>query len=66
MKASPDIDCVFLNAGIQSGGNFAKPETVNLAEYDESIKINYTSIVHLTHAFVPYFIAKTTPTSFIL
>ncbi|KAK3071543.1 hypothetical protein LTS18_014838, partial [Coniosporium uncinatum] len=29
-SAHPDVDCVFMNSGIQRGFNFAKPETVDL------------------------------------
>jgi len=30
MKSHPDLDCVFLNSGMQRGANFRKPETLNV------------------------------------
>jgi short-subunit dehydrogenase involved in D-alanine esterification of teichoic acids len=46
-KEHPDIDCVFLNSGIQRGFNFTKPETVDLDKLDQEFTINYTSFVHM-------------------
>jgi len=54
MESHPDIDCVFLNGGIQRHFNFAKPETVDLNTFDEEFKTNYTSYIHMTTAFLPY------------
>jgi len=66
MKQSPDIDCIFLNAGIGGSENFAKPETLDLERFNYAIKINFTAHVALVHAFTPFLIAKDSPTSFIL
>ena len=43
----PDIDCVFLNSGIQRAFSFAKPEKVDLDIFDTELTTNYTSYVHL-------------------
>ncbi|KAH8668391.1 hypothetical protein BX600DRAFT_538332 [Xylariales sp. PMI_506] len=54
LQQHPDLDCVVLNSGIQRPFNFAKPETVDLAVFDEELLTNYTSFVHLTTAFLPH------------
>lgn len=66
MTKSPDIDCLFLNAGVQSAADFSKPETVDLAKFNSEININFNSYVALVHAFIPFFKAKGTPTGIIL
>jgi short-subunit dehydrogenase involved in D-alanine esterification of teichoic acids len=66
MKVSPDIDCLFLNAGIQSAADFSQPESVDLAKFNSEVNINFTSYVALVHAFIPYLKSKSTPTSIIL
>jgi len=64
-SASPDLDCVFLNAGVQRHHNFTKPETVELEGFYREMDVNFSSFVALTHAFIPFFISKESPTSFI-
>ena len=66
MAKSPDIDCIFLNAGIQSSVDFSKPETVDLAKFNAEVNTNFTSYVALVHAFIPFLKAKGTPTGIIL
>jgi short-subunit dehydrogenase involved in D-alanine esterification of teichoic acids len=66
MKQSPDIDCVFLNAGLAGTSNFSKPETVDLERFNYEMKINFTAQVVLVHAFTPFLLAKDSPSSFIL
>jgi len=61
----PDLDSIVLNAGMQVPFNFAKPETVSMEKYNSETLLNYTSLVALTHAFLPFFLAKSTPTSII-
>lgn len=56
--AYPSIDCVFLNAGIQSSFDFSKPETVDLKEFQTEIGVNFMSFVALSHGFLPYLISK--------
>jgi len=62
---SPDIDCIFLNAGVQSFGDFSKPETVDLAKFNAEVTTNFTSYVALVHAFIPFLKSKGTPTGII-
>jgi short-subunit dehydrogenase involved in D-alanine esterification of teichoic acids len=61
----PDLDCVFLNSGIQRGFNFAKPETVNMDVVSEEFTTNYLSYLALTTAFLPFLQAKNTESSLI-
>jgi short-subunit dehydrogenase involved in D-alanine esterification of teichoic acids len=64
-KAHPDLDCVFLNSGIQRMHNFAKPETIKLDAINEEITTNYLSYLHLTTAFMPHLQQVKGETSFI-
>lgn len=50
----PDLDCVFLNSGIQRGFDFSKPETVDLDVLELEFRTNYLSYMHLTTAFIPF------------
>ena len=62
----PDLDCVFLNAGIQRNHDFSKPETVKIEDFHEEMRLNFGSFVDITHGFLPFFLAKEkTPTSFV-
>jgi short-subunit dehydrogenase involved in D-alanine esterification of teichoic acids len=64
-KAHPDLDCVFLNSGIQRVHNFAKPDTVDLDVIQEEMTTNYTSFLYLTNAFMPHLQSLGKDTSFI-
>lgn len=66
MRMSPDIDCVFLNAGVQRRYDFSQPEKVNLAEFNSEMNVNFSSFVALTHAFLPFLMGKTSQTSLVL
>ncbi|KAB8217453.1 hypothetical protein BDV33DRAFT_193535 [Aspergillus novoparasiticus] len=61
----PDIDCVFLNAGVQRQHNLTSQETFKLGEFLHEVHVNFTSLVTLAHVFLPYLTAKTEPVSFI-
>ncbi|KAI4593386.1 hypothetical protein KJ359_009917 [Pestalotiopsis sp. 9143b] len=50
----PDLDCVVVNAGIQRAFDFAHPQNVDLAAFDEETATNYTAPVHLAAAFLPH------------
>ncbi|KAF2830319.1 NAD(P)-binding protein [Ophiobolus disseminans] len=60
-----DLDSVFLNAGIQRGFDFSKPETVDLGLLEMEFRTNYLSYMHLTHAFTPFLQKREKQTSFI-
>lgn len=53
-KKHPDLDCVWMNSGLQRAVNWAKPESVDLDKMDLEMKTNYTANMHLTKAFLPY------------
>ncbi|KAF7161693.1 hypothetical protein CNMCM5623_007180 [Aspergillus felis] len=59
---SPDIDCVFFNAGFQLPSDFSSPETIDLAAYHQIMHVNYTAAVTLATAFLPFLSGKTTAT----
>ncbi|CAK4023349.1 short-chain dehydrogenase oxidoreductase [Lecanosticta acicola] len=61
--AHPDIDFVYLNAGVQRALDFTKPETVDLDTCELELKTNYNAPVYLTKALLPYLTAKSQPTA---
>ncbi|GAB7356696.1 hypothetical protein MBLNU459_g7405t1 [Dothideomycetes sp. NU459] len=65
MKSHADIDCVFLNSGIQRGFDFSKPETVDKGVLYEEFNTNYLSYLHLVLAFTPHLQKQSKETSFI-
>lgn len=65
-KEYPDIDSVFYNAGLQRQSDFASPKAVDIAEFHQQIHVNYIAAVSLVHAFLPFLLGKTGPTSIIL
>ncbi|KAJ5970872.1 uncharacterized protein N7479_000790 [Penicillium vulpinum] len=65
MKESPDIDSIVLNAGVQNTYDLADLDKFNLPAFLEEVKINFSSFVSLTHAFLPYLQKNPDPTSFI-
>lgn len=50
----PDLDCIFLNAGIQRHLNWREPESVNLDSFEKELTTNFVSYIHLTKAFLPH------------
>ncbi|RYO79650.1 hypothetical protein DL764_009997 [Monosporascus ibericus] len=54
IKTYPDIDCVFLNSGIQRTLNFTKPEAIDLASVQQEMTTNYMSYVALTTYLLPH------------
>ncbi|KAJ5152741.1 uncharacterized protein N7482_009219 [Penicillium canariense] len=65
MKSHPDIDCLFLNAGVQSSYDLSDPACFDMGKFQNELHVNYISLVALAHAFVPIFTKKDTLTSFI-
>ena len=62
----PDLDCVYLNAGVQGAYDFAKPGQVDLERFHDEMNINYTCLVNITTAFLPFLQAKASPASVVL
>ncbi|KAH7396844.1 hypothetical protein DE146DRAFT_614993 [Phaeosphaeria sp. MPI-PUGE-AT-0046c] len=61
----PDLDSVFLNAGMQRGFDFSKPETVEMRVLELEFRTNYLSYMYLTTAFTPFLQKQEKATSFI-
>ncbi|KAL9132520.1 MAG: hypothetical protein Q9175_006307 [Cornicularia normoerica] len=59
----PDLDCVFLNAGIQSKIDLAQPAKVDLSAFHSEVAINFSCFVDLTMKFLPFLMNKNTETS---
>ncbi|KAL2022919.1 hypothetical protein VTK56DRAFT_4134 [Thermocarpiscus australiensis] len=66
-KQYPDIDSVFINAGLQRSHDFSSPGSVDLKEFHEQMHTNYVAAVSLVHAFLPFLSEKgeKTPTALI-
>jgi len=65
-SSHPDLDCVYINSGIQRAMDFSKPETIDLKAVDSEITTNYTSNIHLLKYFLPHLIASKKETAVIL
>lgn len=61
----PDLDCVFLNAGIQSPINLAQPAKVDLSAFHSEITTNFSCFVDLTMKFLPFLMSKKKETSLV-
>ncbi|CAK3743604.1 hypothetical protein AC579_1380 [Lecanosticta acicola] len=49
-----DLDCVFMNSGIQRHLDWKEPEKVDLDLLETEFTTNYLSYMHLTKAFLPF------------
>lgn len=58
VKEHPDLDCVFLNAGMQRPFDFADPKSVDLKLLDNEFTVNYLAYVHITTLLLPHLQAK--------
>ncbi|MCJ1295966.1 hypothetical protein MMC34_007531 [Xylographa carneopallida] len=61
----PDLDCVFLNAGVQGIYDFSKPDRVDLAAFHREVNVNFTSFVNISTGFLPFLQSKKTPASIV-
>ena len=50
----PDLDCVFLNSGVQRSFDFSKPDTVDLDTLSMELTTNYLAYMYLIKAFLPH------------
>ena len=57
-KSYPELDCLFVNAGVQRRYNFAEPQTIDLDQFNLEMHVNFTSFVAITHAFLPFLLGK--------
>lgn len=60
---NPDLDCIFVNSGIQRPFHFSRPDTIDLDVFNQELITNYTSAVHLTKAFFPHLQAQQSQTA---
>lgn len=63
--AVPEIDCVFLNAGIQRSYDLTDQASFDLDSFQKEMNVNFTSFVASVNAFLP-FLQKREAGSFIL
>ncbi|EKV14483.1 Short-chain dehydrogenase/oxidoreductase, putative [Penicillium digitatum Pd1] len=63
LEQNPDLDCIFVNSGIQRPFDYTKPETIDLDIFDQELITNYTSAVRLTKAFLPHLQSQKTATA---
>lgn len=66
ISSYPELDCVFLNAGVQGVYDLTKPSQLDLAGFHKEMDVNYTSLVNITLAFLPFLQAKQSPSSIVL
>ncbi|KAF7122779.1 hypothetical protein CNMCM5793_000889 [Aspergillus hiratsukae] len=65
-SSHPDLDCVFVNSGIQRRSVFSEPESIDMNRIQHEMTVNYISYVALAKEFLPFLMAKgDTPTSLI-
>jgi short-subunit dehydrogenase involved in D-alanine esterification of teichoic acids len=65
-SSHPDLDCVFVNSGIQRRSVFSEPESIDINQIQDEMTVNYVSYVALAKEFLPFLMAKgDTPTSLI-
>ena len=61
----PDLDCVFLNSGIQSQIRLSRPEETDLAAFHKEVDINFTALVNMSVKFLSHLLKKDYPTSLV-
>ncbi|KAK5212449.1 hypothetical protein LTR41_001395 [Exophiala xenobiotica] len=64
-KSYPELDCVFLNAGVQSTINLTEPEKVDLPAFHSETSTNFSAFVDLTVNSLPFLMSKKTETGLI-
>lgn len=66
MEKYPDLDCVFLNSGVQNPYRLSDPAGVDLDLFHSEVNTNFTSLVNLILKFLPALLKKDYPTSLIV
>ncbi|KAH6722080.1 hypothetical protein DL95DRAFT_356832 [Leptodontidium sp. 2 PMI_412] len=66
VKNYPDLDCVFLNSGVQSQVRLSRPSEVDLNAFHEEISTNFSRLVDLSIKFLPHLLSKPFPTALIV
>ena len=57
----PDLDLIFLNAGIQRPLRFNQPETISIDVIQEELLTNYTAPVAFTKEILPWLLGRKSP-----
>lgn len=65
MTEYPDLDCVFLNSGIQSQIRLSRPTEVDLNAFHEEISTNFNRVVDLSVRFLAHLQKKPFPTALV-
>jgi len=58
VSAFPELDCIIINAGIQRGFDFSKPDTIDLATAELEFDTNYISYLYILKYFLPHLLSK--------
>ncbi|KAH6853374.1 hypothetical protein B0I37DRAFT_359128 [Chaetomium sp. MPI-CAGE-AT-0009] len=58
-----DLDCVFLNAGVQSRIRLSRPAEVDLDAFHHEMNTNFSRLVDLSTKFLPHLLQKPFPTA---
>ena len=66
INSHPDLDCVFINSGVQRRLDFTKPDSVDLDSIQMEFTTNYLAYLALTKAFLPFLQSKDTESSLML
>ncbi|KAL5352029.1 hypothetical protein ACLOAV_001972 [Pseudogymnoascus australis] len=62
----PDLDCIFLNSGVQSQVRLSRPTEVDLDAFHEEISTNFSRLVDLSIKFLPHLLLKPYPTALVI
>ena len=65
MSRYPDLDCVFLNSGVQSQIRLSRPAELDLDAFHAEINTNFSRLVDLSTKFLPHLLQKPFPTALI-
>ncbi|KAK4239142.1 hypothetical protein C8A03DRAFT_32823 [Achaetomium macrosporum] len=62
----PDLDCVFLNSGVQSQIKLSRPAEVDLDAFHQEVNTNFHRLVDLSIKFLPHLLGKPSPTALVI
>ncbi|KAJ4198651.1 hypothetical protein NW759_016278 [Fusarium solani] len=62
----PDLDCVFLNSGVQTQVRLSRPAEVDLDAFHQEVSTNFNRPVDLSVKFLPHLQKKPVPTALIV
>ncbi|KAK4031585.1 hypothetical protein C8A01DRAFT_21224 [Parachaetomium inaequale] len=62
----PDLDCVFLNSGVQNQVRLSRPAEVDLDAFHQEMSTNFSRLVDLSIKFLPHLQQKPFPTALVI